>query len=128
MRNECLSIDGVNIEVPQSEPTWDDVLVPSVPAREYRLVQPNSWYKHNFSQRAYDKMLEAQGGGCAICGRKPSRTIVGKQIRTRLALDHNHATGEVRGLLCRTCNVSLGMFGDRPELLEAAAKYLRRSK
>lgn len=64
----------------------------------------------------YDAMLEAQGGVCAICGADPGE-------RT-LAVDHNHADGRVRGLLCDNCNNGLGRFQDDPELLLAAAQYL----
>jgi hypothetical protein len=47
----------------------------------------------------YERMLEAQGGGCAICGAKPKTR--------RLHVDHDHATGKVRGLLCHRCNRAL---------------------
>lgn len=60
---------------------------------------------------------ERQGGRCAICGRKPKR---------RLAIDHDHRTGEVRGLLCRDCNLALGLFGDDVRRLLAALAYLVR--
>jgi hypothetical protein len=42
-----------------------------------------------------------------------------------LAIDHDHVTGDIRGLLCHACNVALGLLNDDPELLEAAAGYLR---
>jgi Recombination endonuclease VII len=61
-------------------------------------------------------MMEAQAGLCPIC-RRP--------MGTKPHVDHNHATGEVRGLLCFTCNVGLGNFGDDVERLERAAAYLR---
>lgn len=65
----------------------------------------------------YDAMLQAQGGGCAICG-EPCAS--GK----RLSIDHNHATGAVRGLLCAHHNHGIGKFQDSPALLRAAAAYL----
>lgn len=65
----------------------------------------------------YDAMSEAQGGTCAIC-RRPCPT------GRRLAVDHCHSTGKVRGLLCAKCNRALGMMDDDPGLLAAAIEYL----
>lgn len=55
-----------------------------------------------FNQEQYDKMLAAQGGVCAICGKKPGKT--------RLARDHDHVTGEINGLLHVRCNHNLGAY------------------
>ena len=62
----------------------------------------------------YEKLLEKQIGGCAICGRKEKC----------LAVDHDHATARVRGLLCHSCNNGLGRFKDDPKRLRKAANYL----
>lgn len=64
----------------------------------------------------YEQMLAEQLGVCAICGAAPE----GK----RLAIDHDHQTGRVRGLLCTFCNIALGGFRDSPELLGRAISYL----
>lgn len=66
--------------------------------------------------------FDAQGGVCAACGRPETKTFRG-QIRM-LAIDHDHETGEVRGLLCSACNTSIGLFGDDVGRIEAAALYL----
>ena len=63
------------------------------------------------------RMAEDQHGGCAICQTVPP-------VFTDLHIDHNHTTGEVRGLLCPTCNTALGMFRDSPEVLMRALEYL----
>lgn len=65
----------------------------------------------------YNAMLAEQEGRCAICRREPSTK--------RLWIDHNHATGAVRGLLCNACNSALGLLGDSPKRLAAASEYLR---
>ncbi len=67
----------------------------------------------------YDAMLEAQGGACAICGKAP-----GEEGR-RLAVDHDHETGEVRGLLCGKCNQGIGCLQDSAELARRAMMYLQ---
>ena len=64
----------------------------------------------------YDRMYTDQRGVCKICGCQSGAK--------RLAVDHCHATGKVRGLLCGNCNTSLGKMKDDPELLRRAALYL----
>lgn len=73
------------------------------------------------SASEYDRLLTTQNGQCAICGISSSD---GKQ---RLCVDHDHATGRVRGLLCFHCNVMLGHAKDKTEILLGAAKYLEAS-
>ena len=64
----------------------------------------------------YARLLEAQGGGCAICGATPKTR--------RLHVDHDHATGMVRGLLCHRCNRALPTWVTARWLI-AASNYLR---
>ena len=64
-----------------------------------------------------DELLEAQGHGCAICG---GANVAGR----RLAVDHDHATGVVRGLLCCGCNRGIGYFKDDPNRMVEAMNYL----
>ena len=68
----------------------------------------------------YERMFEAQKGCCAICGRHQS------ELRRHLAVDHDHVTGKIRGLLCVSCNVGLDGLQNNPELLRKAAAYLKR--
>jgi Recombination endonuclease VII len=68
-------------------------------------------------KRRYDELLAAQGGVCAICGRAP--------YARKFNVDHDHRTLEVRGLLCFLCNYFTVQRTVTPELLEAAAAYLR---
>lgn len=64
----------------------------------------------------YDALLAKQGGGCAMC---KNLCPTGK----RLAVDHDHETGEIRGLLCAKCNGGYGYFSEDPGLLVAAIEY-----
>jgi len=68
----------------------------------------------------YERLLCAQGGCCAIC-----LTHLADRPR-RPHVDHDHATGRVRGLLCHACNVGIGQLGDDPRRLVAAIAYLQR--
>lgn len=63
----------------------------------------------------YDAMFLAQSGACKICNNVSTRN---------LCVDHCHATGQVRGLLCVKCNASLGNMNDSPVLLRRAAEYI----
>lgn len=69
----------------------------------------------------YDQMLEKQKGVCAICGCPET-----KPNAKYLAVDHNHETGLVRGLLCNNCNRALGLLKDNKEILQNAIKYLEK--
>lgn len=64
----------------------------------------------------YARMLDAQDGRCAICGRKPRAR--------RLAVDHDHNTGRVRGLACYLCNKYLGQWEGDPIAAHNASVYL----
>ena len=75
---------------------------------------------YGISLADYDRMLKAQKGGCAICGRKPKSRA--------LDVDHCHRSGRVRGLLCHKDNRGLTWFSDDPTRLRAAACYLSRKK
>lgn len=69
----------------------------------------------------YTAAAESQGNVCVICGNP-------EKIKRRLAIDHDHITGQVRGLLCGSCNGGLGLFKDQSDLLRIAANYIDRYK
>ena len=81
--------------------------------------------KHNYGITLddYNIMLEDQNGVCAICG-KPPHEANPDHWKERLAVDHCHETGRVRGLLCNNCNAGIGHLGSESVAL-AAAQYLR---
>lgn len=74
--------------------------------------------KFGISAVDYDAMLLAQGGTCALCRKPPGP-------RRKLAVDHDHDTGRIRGLLCAHCNTSLGALGDTPAAIEKVLAYVR---
>lgn len=75
----------------------------------------------------YDRLFLKQKGRCAVCG---STSPNSKRARSDMSfcVDHDHVTGQVRGLLCQACNRALGMLKDDPELLEKAARYIRHHR
>lgn len=79
-------------------------------------------HRYGLTLADYDTMLEAQDGVCAIC-RKPETRDHGNGP-VRLAVDHNHDTGEVRKLLCSRCNTGIAKFNEDVALLLAAAQYV----
>jgi hypothetical protein len=74
--------------------------------------------KYGITLNEYMEMFNEQKGNCAICGRNQ------KMFKKRLCVDHCHKTKKVRGLLCPSCNMSLGKFKNI-EILESAINYLR---
>lgn len=82
-------------------------------------------YTHGMTLGQYDELLKSQNGVCAICGNgNEHQTGLGRKS-VRLTVDHCHASGRIRGLLCHKCNAGLGFFKDNPEILNKALDYLR---
>ena len=78
--------------------------------------------KRNFgiSLHEYDLMLTEQKGKCACCGTHQN------ELTRNLAVDHDHDTGLIRGLLCHICNTGIGKLGDNIEGLMRALNYLEK--
>ncbi len=84
--------------------------------------------KYGIDLEEYQQLVIAQNGLCGICGNKPKQYTSKTGARYRyLVVDHNHITGQIRGLLCHTCNIALGNLADDPVLFENAIAYVRRS-
>lgn len=95
--------------------------------RAARLARKReNWFRANYgiSVADYDRMLAGQGGKCASCQRPP----VGKKNHTVLHVDHDHATGEVRGLLCGHCNRSYGLLQEDPDVIWGLLIYARKNQ
>jgi hypothetical protein len=94
---------------------WLRNMAPAAKARYIRDANLKALYGINLVQ--YERLLEQQGGVCAICGRPP-------RSRPVLDVDHDHLTGVVRGLLCGNCNRAVGLLDDNPELFDKARAYI----
>jgi len=94
-------------------------------------IQKRSYQLRKFphirmTKQDYDELLVKQNYKCAIC-KGYEESIAGKRNndKRRLAIDHNHITGQIRGLLCSFCNKGLGHLKDNIEILESAIAYLK---
>ena len=84
-------------------------------SRNWNLIS-----KYGITGKDYDILWHLQGEKCAVCGKK-------RQLgQKRFSLDHDHTTGQVRGILCMSCNGALGVLGDDVNSLEKVIQYLRR--
>lgn len=77
---------------------------------------------YGMTQEDFDRMLESQDGGCAVCG------VTENQVTDVMFVDHCHDTGKVRGLLCSLCNSGIGKLQDNPEIILKAYRYLLKHK
>jgi hypothetical protein len=86
------------------------------PQRSIKMRAANLRRLYGISVQQYDVLLANQGGLCAICRKVPTRK--------RLCVDHDHETGQVRGLLCDNCNTGIAMLKESEEILHSAIAYL----
>jgi hypothetical protein len=84
-----------------------------LPENKQRQARVRRLRKYGLSEETFSALLGSQGGVCAIC-----------KIEEPTAVDHDHSTGQVRGLLCHLCNAGLGHFQDDIGRLDAAKTYL----
>ena len=76
--------------------------------------------KYGVNKEEFLSLINTQNGLCGICGKSFELT--------NPTLDHEHATEKIRGVLCRDCNIGLGMFYDNSDILRSAIIYLEKSK
>lgn len=95
----------------------------SSPENMEKNRQRDRWYQrkkaYGITKQQFLEMLFAQNGVCPICKMVPKG-----DVEKVMHVDHNHATGKIRGLLCYICNRALGLFRDSPTILKNAAQYL----
>lgn len=89
-------------------------------SRAQASTRAANWKRYgiNLTESRYAELLKAQQNRCAICLEVKSY---------RLHVDHNHATGQIRGLLCRNCNRGLGYFLEDANIIREAINYLKEN-
>lgn len=96
---------------PRSQKNYPGAPATSDARRRWRLKA-----RYGLTEDDYERMFAEQRGCCAICGTS----------HPQLVIDHDHATGAVRGLLCSLCNTGIGHLRDDRGRVEQAAEYLKR--
>ena len=100
----------------------------SAAGRKYREANSDRYSEYQYLRRygltfpEVEALWNAQGGLCGICHQ--AIRLRGEKGRDKAVVDHCHATGEVRGLLCTPCNLMIGYASDNPETLRLAISYL----
>jgi len=79
--------------------------------------------KFGITRKEYAELYHSQNGVCAICHQPETATRKG--VVKALAVDHDHKTGKIRGLLCSDCNTGIGKLKDDPKIFESAIRYLQ---
>lgn len=106
--NTCRIESSAQSQLGENNPSWKH-------GESTRRGGSWRYSKYGITAREYDQLLEQQNGVCAIC----------QNYHDILCVDHDHETGEVRGLLCRMCNSGLGFLGDSILGIIKAVKYLQ---
>lgn len=86
------------------------------------VIQRHYKKSYNLSYKEVINLRNEQDNLCAIC--KTPGFMMNDRVKSALNVDHDHKTGEVRGMLCHNCNRALGLFQDDISLLKAAINYL----
>ncbi len=104
----------------EQEPSYNRDRVKAWSSQGDNKRNTNLLLRYGITAEEYDTRLEAQDHKCAICGGVMDE---GK----RLAVDHDHATGAIRGIVHVRCNTAIALFKDSPEICRKAAEYLEKS-
>lgn len=97
----------------------------------YKKIKKNDKNKqlksaYGITLEQYDALAKQQNYVCAVCGKHESNMHGKSDNLSRLCVDHDHVTGRIRGLLCHKCNVGIGHFEDRLDVLASAIAYLSK--
>lgn len=89
---------------------------------DYLSLKSKLKKKYGLTPEDYQKMITLCGNKCEICRISPEK--INRQ--RRLSVDHNHQTGKIRGILCHSCNIIIGLCKENPEILKEIIKYLKK--
>lgn len=89
------------------------------PEYKYKKFLYDIFKRLGITQSQYEDIVNYSNNTCYICGREPYSD------KSRLHLDHNHKTGQIRGLLCARCNWYLATIEKDPTILEKIKNYLQ---
>jgi hypothetical protein len=117
-RNDCSSCQFLKVN------EWKK----ANPSRHARIEQGRHLRNsYGINMAEYERMLQSQHGLCAICNRQETAKSNSGNIKS-LTVDHDHASGKIRALLCHSCNVIIGHSQDDPARLRIAAEYLEHHR
>jgi hypothetical protein len=120
-RNKRYSNHRIKTKLLKSSATWREKNPDSDANKQLRR-------KYGITLEQYNNLFQLQNGLCGICGKSEStRRRKKTQGNERLAVDHCHETGVVRGLLCFKCNTAIGSLGDNEEMVMRVIFYLTNS-
>jgi hypothetical protein len=123
-RRQCKICMGEKIRKANPERIWAEAAKYKAKSKA-KMRDAQLRKDHGITQAQYLELLQRQGGKCAICG-ATDNGLTRWGTPANFHVDHDHATGVIRGLLCFPCNKGLGMFRDNSEALLHAIEYLRR--
>ncbi len=120
----CTTRDGVNTQCKKCVSSYTSIRYRGSEKVRKTLIKKatdrNRKSKYGVSPEEFVSRLALQGGGCAICNKvldESKRSLIGH-------VDHCHVTNKVRGVLCSSCNIGIGLFRDNRKLLSRAIDYL----
>lgn len=121
-----VALEAKRKKYPSAQPEYKREWMTSYYHANKDRAKDNNLRRFGITLADYERMLDEQGGVCKVCCR-PETAILRGHVKA-LAVDHCHATGVVRGLLCTKCNTALGLVEDCPDRLDALARYLMAHK
>ncbi len=86
--------------------------------RKYQLKA-----EYGLTHETFQELLDSQGGKCACCDK--DLASLETRVNKRYHVDHDHKTGQVRGILCAGCNTAIGLLGDDVSAVQRAVDYLK---